>query len=98
VVHTELKAADYPLGIEFGRGRHVARIPLDGPLLRFSPAALAYESRAVEPGLRPVRVDRPQGLRAHLKRIIDWELVTPVEEIAPINWRNLAKRTLRRLR
>jgi peptidoglycan/xylan/chitin deacetylase (PgdA/CDA1 family) len=88
----------YRLGIEFCRGRHVARMPLDGPLLRFSPSALAYESRGVRPDVRPVRVDRPEGLRGRIRRWIDWERETPVEEIETINLRNLAKRTLRQLR
>ena len=61
------------------------------------PSALAYEVRSGSPGMRPVRAERPAGWRAHLRQLIDWERVTPVEEIVPNNWRNLAKRTLRLL-
>jgi peptidoglycan/xylan/chitin deacetylase (PgdA/CDA1 family) len=90
--------AGYRLGIEYWRGRHVARMPLEGRVVQFSPSALAYENRAPRPEIRPVRVDRPQGLRGHIRRWIDWERETPVEEVNTTNWRNWAKRTLRRLR
>ena len=98
VVAAEGIPADYRIGIEYCRGPLVALMPLDRPLVRFSPAALAYETRGSQATFRPVRVDRPQGLRAHLKRLIDWERVTPLEEIAPSNWRNWAKRALRRVK
>lgn len=88
--------SEYRVGIEYCHGRLVALMPLDGPRVEFSPTALAYEPRSAQPAFRPVRVDRPQGLRAHLKRLIDWERVTPVEEITLSNWRNWAKRALRR--
>jgi hypothetical protein len=89
---------EYAIAVEYCRGRLVAPMPVEGPLLRFSPAALAYETRSPATAFRPVRVDRAHGLRAHFKRLIDWERVTPVEEIAAGNWRNWAKRTLRRWR
>jgi len=86
----------WTLGIELVRGRHVALGPMDRPTVRFSPAALAYESRQGRPTVHPVRIDGRQGLRSHLRRLIDWERVTPLEEIGATGWRNLAKRTLRR--
>ena len=94
---------NYRFGIEYFRGRHVALIPLERPMLCFSPSALAYENREARRearcddhrGLRPVRVDRPHGIKGRIRRLIDWERVTPVEEIAATSWQNLAKRTLR---
>ena len=41
--------------------------------------------------------DRPEGLRSRIRRLLDWERVTPVEEIGTGTWRNWAKRTLRQL-
>ena len=73
-------------------------VELDGRMVQFSPSALAYENRAPRPDVRPVRVDRPEGLRGQIRRWIDWERETPIEEIDTSNWRNWAKRTLRRLR
>jgi peptidoglycan/xylan/chitin deacetylase (PgdA/CDA1 family) len=97
VVETDGMAGPYRIGVEYLRGRHVARMPLGAPRLRFSPSALAYEVRGGSPGVRPVRAKRPDGWRARLQQFIDWERVTPVEEIVPNNWRNLAKRALRTL-
>jgi hypothetical protein len=98
VVTAGQRPAGYRLGIEYWRGRHVARMPLGGRVVQFSPSALAYENRAPRPDVRPVRIDRPQGLRGRIRRWIDWERETPIEEIEPTSWRNRAKRTLRRLR
>lgn len=89
---------EYPLAIELCRGQHVARMPLGETALRFSPAALAYEPRpAPSAGFAPRR-DRPHDFRERFKRWIDWERTTPLAEIPTSDWRNLIKRTLRRLR
>ena len=87
---------EYRLGIEYFRGRHVALLPLEKNNIRFSPGSLAYENRESRREFRPVRVDRPHGIKGHIRRLIDWERVTPVEEIAATSWQNIAKRTLRR--
>lgn len=97
VITADAPAGPYRLGIEYWRGGHAAVMPLDGPVLRFSPSALAYESRTGEPVARPVRVDRPEGLRSRIRRWIDWERVTPIQEIPADSLGNLAKRTLRQL-
>ena len=87
----------YRVGVEFCRGQHVALMPLDARVVRFSPSALAYETRGAGPHVEPVRIDRPEGIRGHVRRLIDWERVTPIEEIGTGDWRNWTKRTLRRL-
>jgi hypothetical protein len=89
--------AGYRLGVEYQRGRHVALMPLDRPVVQFSPAALGYEKREGKATVRPVRIDQRQGIRGHVRRLLDWERVTPVEEIDTQDWRNRAKRTLRRI-
>ncbi|HLA85784.1 MAG TPA: hypothetical protein VJL29_13420 [Thermoguttaceae bacterium] len=88
--------ANLDFAIEYWRGRHVALMPLAGPEVRFSPAALAYENRRASRLARPVRIDRPEGLKTHLRRAIDWERVTPLDEIGTSGWRNRVKRTLRK--
>ena len=88
----------YAMAIDYWRGPHVARMPLKQSALRFSPASLAYENRTARPTVRPVRIDHPEGLRGRIRRWIDWERETPIEQIGPDTWRNWAKRTLRRLR
>ena len=87
----------FRLGLEYHRGSQVARLPLERSNLRISPDAIPYESPPQPSAFRPVRIDRPHGLRGRVRRWIDWERETPLEEIAPTNWRNVAKRTLRTL-
>lgn len=96
VVTAKQRPANWDFALEYWRGEHVALMPLDTPAVRFTPAALAYESRRARPGVRPVRVDRPQGLKAHLRRAIDWERITPLDEIGRTGWRNRVKRTFRK--
>jgi len=98
IVTADGQPDNYRVAVEYWRGAHVARMPLDAGTLRFWPSALAYENHSPATHIRPVRSDRPEGLRGRIRRLIDWEKVTPVEEIPGDNWRNLAKRTLRRLR
>ncbi len=97
VVTLNRAAPGYRLGMEYRRGQHVALMPLDRAVVQFSPSALGYEKREDPPPVQPVRVDRPQGIRGHIRRLLDWERVTPVEEIGTGSWRNRAKRTLRRM-
>lgn len=97
VVRIQQQPDAYRLGIEFWRGEHVALLPMRGRVVRFSPSTLAYEKRTDTPPFQPVRVDRPEGLRGRVRRLIDWERVTPIEEIGSGNLRNLAKRTLRKM-
>ncbi len=94
-VTTHRKPAGFRVGIEYWRGQHVALLPLDRPKIDFAPGALAFERRAPAPDFRPVRIDRPEGLRSRLRRFLDWEKVTPVDEIPADTLRNWAKRTLR---
>lgn len=91
----ERLASSYRLAVEYWRGQHVAVVPLDEAVLRLAPSALAYERRSAEATVRPVRVDAAEGLRGRVRRLIDWERVTPVEEIPANSWRNVAKRALR---
>jgi len=87
----------YRLAVRFHHRGQVARVPIEAGTLRFLPSALTYESGQGQPGVRPVRVDRPGGLRGSIRRMIDWELETPAEEITGGTWRNRVKRTLRKL-
>lgn len=90
--------AGYRCAIEYWRGEHVAPMPLDEAVIRFSPEALGYQSRRPQSLPRPVRVDRAEGLRGSVLRYFDWERVTPVDEINAGWWRGWVKQTLRRLR
>jgi hypothetical protein len=89
-------APGWRLAIEYLQGSRVALLPLEGETVLFTPGALSYESREASRGVRPTPVRRIEGLRGRVRRWIDWELVTPVDQIGTGNWRNWTKRTLRR--
>lgn len=89
---------DYRLAVELCRGEHVAVIPLDKRRLRLAPASLVYQRRKPVERVTPVRVDRAEGLRGRIKRMIDWEKVTPRGEISLGHWRGWAKWLLRQWR
>ena len=96
MISIETAEPGWRYGVEFCRDKHVALMPLDDSAVYFSPDTLAYENRGERPMVRPVRIDRPEGIQAHFRRMIDWERVTPIDEIPSVGWRNAAKRTLRR--
>lgn len=97
VVFADGLPADYRVAIEYWRGEHVAPMPLADRVSRFAPGALAYQRRGAHRQFQPVRVDRPEGLRGRVKRILDWEKVTPISEIDASTVGGWMKRTLRKL-
>ena len=86
----------FRFGVEYWRGEHVAAMPLDAPLVRFSPSALAFQRRKSLVSVQPVRVDSPHDWRTSLRRYLDWEKVTPIDAIRTDSFRGWVKRTLRR--
>ena len=84
--------------IEYFRGPNVARLPLDGPLVSFSAANPIFESPAPAPRSYPEAFDQPEDFRVSLRRYLDWEKVTPVEEISTRTWRGWTKKTLRKIK
>ena len=84
--------------IEYFRGPNVARLPLDGPLVSFSASAPIFESPAPAPRSYPEAFDQSEPFRVSLRRYLDWERVTPVEEINTRTWRGWAKQTLRKIK
>jgi hypothetical protein len=87
---------EFPLGLEVVRGRHVASVPLRGPVTPLRLEDLAYELRDEGPAVgAPVPVSRTLSLRAAVREALDWEVVTPVEELPT---RRLADRVKKGLR
>jgi len=95
-VTAERTSDGMPVAVEYLRRRQIATMPLAGRTLMFSPEALAYESRPAVATFRPVRIDRSDGIRGRVRRWIDWERVTPIDQIGTGTWRNWAKRGLRK--
>lgn len=97
VVTAERLPSEYRFALEYVSDRGVATIPIYGDQLRCNEEQLAWEDRRVLSAERPRPVARTLGLRGHVKRILDWERVTPVDQIVVRDWRTWTKRTLRRL-
>jgi peptidoglycan/xylan/chitin deacetylase (PgdA/CDA1 family) len=97
-IHVDQRPPGYRFGVEYWRGEHSAPMPIDEPIVQFSPSALVFQGRKPRDLPTLVRLDQPIGLRSQLLRYLDWEKVTPVEEIGTHHWRGWVKRTLRRIR
>lgn len=97
LVTSDTHPLEYHVGIEYWRGRHVARMRLRDHVLRFSPTALAYENRTSPPLVHPVRVDPPEGLRGLVRRWMDRAKTDPIDDL-PDSWSDWAKRAFRQLR
>lgn len=89
--------ARYRLALEVVRGRHVARVPISGPRLPFALDGLAYERRSSRADVpAPTLLRGPFGIRAAVRSALDWETVTPVEELGVGTVAGRVKRELRR--
>ncbi len=89
----------YPLALELWRGSHVAAIPITGPRTMLQPGLLAFErrrSRIDTPEPTPARP--PRGLKALVRAALDWETITPVEELPEDTVTARLKKRLRRWR
>lgn len=89
----------YPLALEIRRGTHVASVPIVGPRTTLRLSDLAYERR--RPRVErpePTRVPSPRGLKAIVRAALDWETVTPVDELPDDSIAAVVKKRLRRWR
>ena len=74
--------ARYPLALEVHRGEHVASLPVTGPCQPLGLDGLAYERRPSRADLPAPRAARgPLGLRSLVRAALDWETVTPIEDL-----------------
>ena len=87
----------HPLAMELVRGPHVAVVPLAGPRTPFTLSGLAYERRETRAHLpMPSILRGPIGIKAAVRSAIDWETVTPLEELPGGTIAAKLKRELRR--
>jgi hypothetical protein len=88
----------YRCALEYHRGQETATVELESQKASFSVMGLAWQrQRALRP-IRAAGLRCPMGLRAGVKWYLDWEKVTPIDQIDAQSWRGWAKRTLRRMR
>ena len=91
--------AGYPLALEVLRGDHVAGFPVTGPRLPLSLDDLAYERRRTRADLpSPRAIPGPRGLRTAVRTALDWETVTPIDDLPTGSLPERLKVRLRRWR
>jgi hypothetical protein len=91
--------ARYPLGLEIQRGAHVSTVPLTGPRTLLRLEELAYERREGKTHLpAPRPVPWSPSWKAAVRDVLDWETVTPLDELPEDTWTGRLKKGLRRWR
>jgi len=98
IVRAEGLCASYRIAAEISRGETVAILPLDQPVTTFAPSALAFGRRPPCRSRPKLRTIPSEGWRERMRAYLDWERVTPIEEIGADTFRHWAKRTLRRIK
>jgi hypothetical protein len=86
----------FPLGLEIVRGQHVSLVPITGPRMLLRLEDLAYERRDARVELpEAVAVKRSPSLRAAVRSALDWETVTPLEDLPASRFSDRVKKGLR---
>lgn len=95
VVQADRRPARYGLAGELIRGEHVAMVHLNARIVRFDKGSLIFERRTAGDVPRPIRLDQAESIKNKIRRYVDWERVTPVDEIDASSWRGWVKRAIR---
>ena len=98
LVAAERLPARYACAAEVHCGDGVATIPLGRARIRVERSALTFVAR--KPVILPAtrRLPAVVDVRAMIRRALDWERVTPVDEIDTRRLTGLMKKTIRRIR
>ena len=87
----------YPLAIEFVRGRHLAHVRSLSPTSTYRIDDFAYERLPDKPAVAPPSpAPARHGFRSMIREAIDWETVTPLEELSSGSVARRIKRHLRK--
>jgi peptidoglycan/xylan/chitin deacetylase (PgdA/CDA1 family) len=90
---------EYPLGLEILRGSHSAFIPITAARTPLRLADLAYERRRSRADLpQPSAIRRPHSLKAAVRTALDWETVTPLDDLPADSMTARLKKRLRQWR
>jgi hypothetical protein len=90
---------EFPLGLEIVRGRHVATVPVTGPRMTLCLEDLAYEhGRAGAAIPVPAPAPRRASWKSVVRAALDWETVTPLEDLPSDTLSARVKKELRRWR
>jgi hypothetical protein len=89
----------YPMALEILRGEHVASLPVRGPITPLRLEGLLYERRRPRVEFEiPTPSQRRRGFKAAVRAALDWETVTPIDDIVANSLRAHLKKRLRRWR
>jgi hypothetical protein len=89
---------EYPLAMEIHRGSFRCSVPLRSPLTLINLDELAYErmDSSENPRLAAPLLDlRRPGLKAAIREALDWETVTPLEDLSTATLQEALKKGLR---
>jgi hypothetical protein len=91
---------EYPFALEIHRGRFHCSMPVTGPRMSLGMAGLVYERRFSDlPATAPPVIEHEAvTVKAAVRAALDWETVTPLEEIPRSSLSNRVKRGLRWLK
>ena len=88
--------SEFPMGMELVRGENLASLPLQSPRTLLCPDDLAYERRPPRARIVPPKpILRPVSLKAAVRSALDWETVTPLDELPGTTLTDRVKRSLR---
>lgn len=89
-------SAEFPLAVEIVRGQHVSTVPVSGPRMLLRLEDLAYERRELRPEFpSPTVVRRTPSLKTAVRSALDWETVTPLEDLPASRLTDRVKKGLR---
>lgn len=83
---------------ELGCGDAATQLPLAAGGVSVSRSSLTRQTSTEIELPKPIRVEPLGGYKDRLRRWLDWERVTPIDEISPRPFRNRIKRALRRVK
>jgi hypothetical protein len=89
----------FPLTLEIIRGDHSATLPILEPRQTVDPSSFVFVkgvTPSIEPSPRVLR--NPRGWKSAIRAALDWETVTPLEELPNDGLRNRLKLHLRKKR
>jgi hypothetical protein len=88
---------EYALALDIERGNFRCSVPVTGPRMSIGLSGLVFERRPmIDSGLdSPVTVPKTLSLKHAVQAAIDWETVTPIDDIPRSSIPNRVKRGLR---
>jgi peptidoglycan/xylan/chitin deacetylase (PgdA/CDA1 family) len=89
----------YPIALVIDGSDHTASMPLHGPRTMLPRSGISFERRIIRADrASPRPIPAARGIRPLMRKWLDWETVTPIDELPTVGLFPTAKRQLRRLK